>query len=231
MSEQQIRVLVVGAKGRMGQSAVRAIEGSDGMELVGQVTRDDELAEILKQRAPDVAVDLTLPDVIASQLQSYLDARVSPVVGTTGLSPEEATRLEAAYDKADLPGLIVPNFALGAVLMMEFARRAAQVMPDAEIVEYHHPAKADSPSGTARRTAAQIDAIRSCSDPVPIHSVRIPGHLAHQEVIFGGHDERLTIRHDTLSRECFMPGLLLAVRGVRALQGLQFGLEKVLPRL
>ncbi len=205
------RVAVSGAAGRMGQTVCRAVEGAGDMQLSGQA--DPQLGTRLEQVLPDadVVVDFSRPDTALANARSCLEAGVHCVMGTTGA---DFAQLEGV-GSANL--FVAPNFAVGAVLMMEAARLAAPHMPECEIVELHHDAKLDSPSGTAARTA---DLIAAAGGNVhdPIHSVRLPGLVAHQEVIFGGLGQTLSIRHDSISRESFMPGVLLAVRRVGDLE-------------
>jgi 4-hydroxy-tetrahydrodipicolinate reductase len=200
-----IRVAVAGAAGRMGETVCRAIEAADGLELTGRAdpalgtTVEDVLGEA------DVLVVFTTPDAVVPAVRAAVGAGVHAVVGSSG------------WELAEVEGLtggnvfFAPNFAIGAVLMMRFAAEASRHMPKAEIVELHHDGKLDAPSGTAKRTAELM------SGDVPIHSVRLPGLVAHQEVIFGGTGETLTIRHDSLDRESFMPGVVLACRKVASL--------------
>jgi 4-hydroxy-tetrahydrodipicolinate reductase len=202
-----IRVGVAGAAGRMGQSVVAAVEAADGLELTGRADPelDTPLDSILGD--VDVVVDFTRPDTAQANAEMCLAAGVHVVIGTSGFDQEAVARAAAA--SADgARAFFAPNFAIGAVLMMRFAAEASHHMQGAEIIELHHAGKLDKPSGTAARTAAMMD-----GDP-PIHSVRLRGLVAHQEVIFGGHGETLTIRHDSLNRESFMPGVVLAVRRV-----------------
>lgn len=223
----QVKVAVAGAAGRMGSAACNAIEHGDGVELVGRADPDggDGLESALADA--DVLVDLTTPDSAPDNAISAVEAGVHAVVGTTGF---DLDALKARVES--LPGearcLVVPNFAIGAVLMMRFAMEAARYMPEAEIVEMHHPAKLDSPSGTAKRTQEMIE---SAGGRVgnPIHSVRLSGLVAHQEVMFGGEGETLTVRHDALDRSCFMPGILLAAREVSKISDrFSVGLEQVM---
>ena len=207
-----IRVVVSGAAGRMGQAVVEAVAGADDMELAGQADPQlgTELAGVLE--GADVAVDFSTPDAAPGNVREILGAGVHAVVGTTGFDLDEL-RAAAEDGRHDARCFVAPNFAIGAVLMMEAARRVAEHMPECEIVELHHDRKLDAPSGTAKRTA---DLIREAGGNVhePIHSVRLPGLVAHQEVIFGGEGQTLTIRHDSIDRRSFMPGVLLAVRRV-----------------
>jgi 4-hydroxy-tetrahydrodipicolinate reductase len=223
-----IRVAVAGAAGRMGEEVCSAVTGAADMELVGRA--DPVLGSTLEDVLPhaDVVVDFTRPDTALQNALACVEAGVHVVVGTTGF---DAAPLQAACSAETGPRanvLIAPNFAIGAVLMMRFSQEAARHMAKAEIVELHHDAKLDAPSGTAARTAELISAA-SDGDAPPIHSVRLPGLVAHQEVIFGDVGQTLTIRHDTTGREAFMPGVLLAVRRVASLpERFVVGLETLL---
>jgi 4-hydroxy-tetrahydrodipicolinate reductase len=213
----------------MGQTVCDAVEGADDMELVARA--DPELGvsldQALSDAKPDVVVDFTVPATVFENTRLCLERDTHAVVGTTGLEPDQVEELQklAAGSKGNC--LIAPNFAIGAVLMMEAAKMIAPHMPDCEIVELHHDAKLDAPSGTAKRTAELIEAAGGRPD-TPIHSVRLPGFVAHQEVIFGGLGQTLSVRHDSIARESFMPGVLVAVRKVAELDGLVVGLENVL---
>jgi 4-hydroxy-tetrahydrodipicolinate reductase len=229
-----IRVGVAGAAGRMGQTVCAAIEGAADMDLVGRADPrlDLTLAQMLEQTSPEVVVDFTRPDTAFDNALQCLRAGVHVVIGTTGFDvqalTEQARAIAATQGDAPANLLVAPNFAIGAVLMMRFAAEAAKHMAKAEIVELHHEAKLDAPSGTAALTA-RLMAQASGDEPPPIHSLRLPGIVANQEVILGDVAQTLTIRHDTTGRESFMPGVLLAVRGVRALAGTPaVGLERVL---
>jgi 4-hydroxy-tetrahydrodipicolinate reductase len=219
-----IRVAVAGAAGRMGQTVCDAVAGADDMELVARAdpALDTTLAQALAER-PDVLVDFTVPTTAVANAREAVTAGVHVVIGTTGFDPEELGELTGANI------FIAPNFAIGAVLMMQFATAAAQHMRKAEIIELHHDSKVDAPSGTAARTAALMrDAAPGWGD-VPIHSVRLPGLVAHQEVILGDVGQTLTIRHDSTDRTSFMPGVLLAIRRVSTLaQSPTVGLEQLL---
>jgi 4-hydroxy-tetrahydrodipicolinate reductase len=225
-----IGLLVVGAAGRMGQAVVAAVEGAEDMALLGRVdpalpASDRVFADLpsaLAAGGAEVAVDFTRPETVYANAVACLDAGVHCVIGTTGLTEEQVAQLGRLAAQGAANCLIAPNFAIGAVLMMRFAAEASRHMPKAEIVELHHDGKLDAPSGTALRTASLMEG------EVPIHSVRLPGLVAHQEVILGGLGETLTIRHDSLSRESFMPGVLLAVRAVRERPGLTVGLGPLL---
>jgi len=231
---------LVGAvdRARVGEDAARVA----GMEVTS-VPIAASLSDTIAQTSPDVAVDFTLPDSVMGNVETALRAKVACVVGATGLTPADLEDLGALCQEMKTPCLVAPNFAIGAVLMMRFAVEAARHFDAAEIIELHHAGKVDAPSGTALRTARMI-AEASCgagvptpAEPpargqreagIPIHSVRLPGLVAHQEVIFGAVGQTLTIRHDSISRESFMPGVLLAIRKVRGLKGLVVGLEGVM---
>lgn len=250
MSESAaIRVLVTGARGRMGQEVVRAVTGAPDMEVVAQVDQGDDLLAAFQDSRPDVMVDFTVPEAVKSNIRAALEAHVIPIVGTTGLGPEDLEEIRGLCETHGTPALIAPNFALGAVLLMRFAAEAARYFPDAEIIEMHHERKVDAPSGTAAKTAEMIAAAAErppVGDPsgafekfagsrggkaageVRVHSVRLPGFVASQEVIFGGPGQRLALRHDSIDRASFMPGVLIAVRKARSLPGLVYGLENLL---
>jgi 4-hydroxy-tetrahydrodipicolinate reductase len=220
-----IRVAVAGAAGRMGATVCDAVDGADDMELTGRAdpALGTTLAEVLPQA--EVVVDFTRPDTALPNALECLAAGVHVVIGTTGFDMD-ALREAAAESSAN--AFFAPNFAIGAVLMMRFAAEAARYMAKAEIIELHHDRKLDKPSGTAARTA-QLMAQATGGDEPPIHSVRLPGMVANQEVILGDLGQTLTIRHDSIDRVCFMPGVLLAVRRVGALeQSPLVGLEHLL---
>jgi 4-hydroxy-tetrahydrodipicolinate reductase len=212
-----IAVAVAGAAGRMGETVCAAVEGAEDMELVGRadpllgVTLEDVLS------SAEVVVDFTQPDTALGNALSCVRAGVHVVVGTTGFDPAPLRQARPADGRPNANVLIAPNFAIGAVLMMRFAAEAAKHMAKAEIIELHHDQKVDAPSGTAARTA-DLMAAATGGEPPPIHSVRLPGLVAHQEVIFGDIGQTLTIRHDTIGRESFMPGVLLAIRRVGSLE-------------
>ena len=212
-----IHVAVAGAAGRMGEAVCAAVEGADDMELTGRADPrlDTAVADVLD--AADVLVDFTQPETALANVREAVGAGVHAVVGTTGFDSDELRGLSGANV------FVAPNFAIGAVLMMRFAAEASRHMAKAEIIELHHDRKLDAPSGTAARTAELMDG------DVPIHSVRLPGLVAHQEVILGDVGQTLTIRHDSVDRESFMPGVLLAVRKVGSLEhSPTIGLEKLL---
>lgn len=241
-----IRVFVAGAAGQMGVEVVKAVAGAPDLALVGTTTsRADDLAVALAAASPDVMVDFTRPDSVMANARTALAAGVRPVIGTTGLTPADLEELAGL--SADGCTLIAPNFAIGALLMIRFAAEAAKFFGHAEVIELHHDRKHDAPSGTAVKTLEAMAAVRPAFEPpavpgsetvpgvrggevggVHVHSVRLPGLLAHQEVLFGGLGQLLTIRHDALSRECYMPGVLLGVRAVMNRSGLIYGLEHVM---
>lgn len=242
-----INVAVLGAKGRMGSEVVKAVEASPGLTLVDALDVGDSIENITKSGA-HVVVDFTTPDSVMSNLEFLINAGINVVVGTTGFDDAKLEIVQGWLNENPSVGvLIAPNFAIGAVLMMEFAEKAARYFESAEIIELHHPAKVDAPSGTAARTAelmsaarklaglgAMPDATTSSLDgargalvgDVPVHSVRARGLVAHQEVIFGGLGETLTIRHDSIDRAGFMPGVILGVRSIINKPGLTHGLDK-----
>lgn len=244
-----LRVAVIGAKGRIGSEAVRAVEAAPGLELVAALGRGDSL-DALTEAGTEVAVELTHPDSVMANLEFCTAAGIHSVVGTTGWTEERLSELRGWLAAAPGTGvLIAPNFSIGAVLSMRFAQQAAAFFESVEVIELHHDNKPDAPSGTATRTAQLIAAARTEAgrapqhdptthglpgargadvDGVHVHSVRMSGLLAHQEVLFGGTGETLTIRHDSLHHSSFMPGIVLAVRCVGQLPGLTFGLENVL---
>jgi 4-hydroxy-tetrahydrodipicolinate reductase len=220
-----IRVAVAGAAGRMGEAVCEAVEAAEDTVLAGRAdpALGVELGEVLGDA--DVLVDFTVPETALDNVRTSLAAGVHAVVGTTGFDLNAA---RAAAEAAEANCFVAPNFAIGAVLLMEVAQRIAPHMPESEIVELHHDRKLDAPSGTAKRTAELIDAAGG-NVHQPIHSVRLPGLVAHQEVIFGGEGQTLALRHDSIDRRSFMPGVLLAVRKVAALPDrFTVGLERLL---
>ena len=252
-----LRVAVFGASGRVGQTVVEAVKGAADMELVAGVDQVDQstdfpwftdAASAVRETQPDVAVDFTVADAAAQNALMAIGAGVSPVIGTTGMSPDQIDAIRSAAEGEGVGAFIAPNFAIGAVLMMAMAQLAAPHLDHVEIIELHHDQKIDAPSGTAAHTAeliaqarggkASIDApterftldgVRGgVNHGVRVHSVRLPGFVAHQEVIFGALGQTLTIRHDSTSRDSFMPGVLMAARRVRDLPGLVIGLEHLL---
>jgi 4-hydroxy-tetrahydrodipicolinate reductase len=244
-----IRVGVLGARGRMGAAVVHAVEGSDHMVLAAAVDLGDPLTALVAADC-QVVVDFTTPDAVMANLEFAIGQGIHCVVGTTGFDEDRLAQVRAwTKDQPDVGVLIAPNFSIGAVLMMQFAAMAAPYFESVEVIELHHPDKVDAPSGTATYTAQGIAAARrrvaaapqpdattsglpgargASVEEVPIHSVRLRGLVAHQEVLFGGAGETLTIRHDSLDRECFMPGVILAVRSVARYPGVHVGLADYL---
>ena len=255
-----LRIALTGAGGRMGREALRALTPEHGFEIVLATARRDAgrsatvfsgpdlaLKPALDETPFDVLVDLSHHSVVADHAESALGRGASVVIGCTGMSADTLARIEAASDGAGRGVLLVPNFSVGAVLMMRFAEIAAAWMPDVEILELHHERKEDAPSGTAMRTAQMIAEARRGAplelptpflkaegargadvEGVPVHSVRLPGYLAHQQVMFGAAGESLTIRHDSMDRVSFMPGVRLAAKAVVGMTGVTTGLDKVL---
>ncbi|MBW3636593.1 MAG: 4-hydroxy-tetrahydrodipicolinate reductase [Armatimonadetes bacterium] len=267
-----IPVLLIGAAGRMGREVVKAVHHDPQTHLVGAIGQSSagrdagevagigtigleigaDLGAVIENCGARVAVDFSLPSVVQSNIRALLNAKIAPVVGTTGLSQADLDTLDADAKQAGVPVLVAPNFAIGAILMMRFAAEASKYFEMAEIIEYHHEKKLDAPSGTAFKTAVVMREARGADfervggdeiednstapharggemGGISIHSVRLPGFLAHQEVIFGLAGQTLNIRHDTITRECYMPGVLLAIKKIGDLPaGLHFGLETVL---
>jgi 4-hydroxy-tetrahydrodipicolinate reductase len=244
-----LRVGVLGAKGKMGAEVCNAVSRADDLSLVAGIDQGDRL-EALTDAGAEVVVDFTHPDVVMGNLEFLVNCGIHAVVGTTGFTAERLATLRSQLDVS--PGLgvlIAPNFAIGAVLTMKFSAIAAKYYESVEIIELHHPRKADAPSGTAMRTAQVIAAARAEAglpaspdatsqevdgargalvDDVRVHAIRLSGLIAHEEVLFGADGETLTIRHDSMDRKSFMPGVLLAVRNVPSLPGLTVGLDSLL---
>ena len=240
-----IKVGVLGARGRMGSEVVKAITEASDLELVAALDLGDSL-DALVSKGAQVVVDFTTPDSVMANLEFLIGKNIHAVIGTTGFDDARIAKIKSLLASSKSGVLIAPNFAIGAVLMMEFATKAAKYFESAEIIELHHPNKVDAPSGTATRTAELMsksrkeaglapmpDATTSSLDgargatvgEIPVHSVRLRGLVAHQEVLLGGIGETLSIRHDSIDRVGFMPGVLLGVRQVVSHPGLTFGLE------
>jgi len=241
-----IKVGVLGARGKMGSQTCAAINNAKDLELVASIDLGDSI-DLLKNNGAQVVVDFTHPDVVMKSLEYAINNGIHVVVGTTGFDQNKLNSLKNLLAaKPGIGALVAPNFGLGAVLMMQFAAKAAKFFESAEIIELHHPDKADAPSGTASRTAELIGNARSEAklpampdktssslagargakvNEIPIHSVRLRGLVAHQEILFGDQGETLSIRHDSIDRSGFMPGVLLAIREVGKRPGLTFGLE------
>ena len=246
---EPVRVGVLGARGRMGSETCRAVDAADDLDLVAMVDAGDWLFSVADAGA-QVVVDFTHPDVVLDNIRWCIDEGIHCVVGTTGFDAEKIATVRRWVDEAPGVGVVIaPNFAIGAVLTMRFAETAARYFESVEVVELHHPGKADAPSGTAVRTAELVAAARAEAKAgpapdatsvaldgargasvagVPVHSVRLAGLVAHQEVLLGTVGETLTIRHDSFDRVSFMPGVLLAVRSVASRPGLTVGLESLL---
>jgi 4-hydroxy-tetrahydrodipicolinate reductase len=246
-AQRRISVAVVGAAGRMGSAVCRAVESAPDLDLAGRYDVGDDLGDLA---GADVAVDFTVPDATLGNVLHLVEAGVHAVVGTTGWTEERLDQVRTALaDRPHTGVLIAPNFAIGAVLLLRFAEQAARFYESAEVVELHHPDKVDAPSGTALRTARVIAAARARAglaappdattvdpygargadiDGVHVHAVRLRGLVAHEEVLFGGPGEQLTLRHDSFDRESFMPGVLAGVRAVPDRPGLTLGLEQIL---
>ena len=229
-----LRVAVAGAHGKMGRVAISALQAADGISYAGGFARNAvpeerivNTLEALLEEKPDVLLDLTTRPSSVQFSMLALTHGVRPVIGSSGWTEDERAQIDGIARERGLGALLVPNFSLGAVLMMRFAEQAAKYMPSVSIVEMHHLEKKDAPSGTARNTAERI-AHASGNPLVPIHSVRMQGMLAHQEVMFGSQGEVLTIRHDSLSRDSFVPGMIAAVKEVMKVKGLVVGLDGVI---
>ena len=244
-----IKVAVLGSKGRMGAEVVKAVNNASDLELVASIDQNDDF-NIVKNSGAHVAVDFTTPDVVMKNIELLISAGISPVVGTTGFSDERINSVKKMLDaKSGVSARLVPNFSIGAILMMRFARAATKFYDSAEIIEYHHPNKIDAPSGTAIRTAqiiaeerqlnnlsknpdataSEIPGARGSNiEGIPFHAVRMQGLVAHQEVVFGSMGETLTIRHDSFDRESFMPGVLLAIRNISKKPGLTIGIDDLI---
>ncbi|MTD13728.1 4-hydroxy-tetrahydrodipicolinate reductase [Nakamurella sp. YIM 132087] len=248
MSDEVLRVGVIGARGRMGTQVSRAIDEAPDLDLVATVGGREWLFA-LSDAGSQVVVDFTHPDVVMDHIRFALDQQIHVVVGTSGIDDERAETIRGWLQGTDLGVMVVPNFALGAVLAARFAREAARFFESVELVELHHAGKADAPSGTAVAAARGISQARAAAglgdvpdattietagargatvDGIHVHSVRLPGMVAHLEVLLGSTGETLTLRHDSLDRSSFMPGVLTAVRSVSQRPGLTLGLESVL---
>ena len=245
----KIKVAVLGAKGRMGTESVKAISAADDLELVASLDLGDSL-DLLKSSGAEVVLDFTHPDSVMKNIEYAINSGIHVVVGTTGIDSQRMDVIKSLLAKnPNVGAIIAPNFALSAVLMMQFAAKAATYFDSVEIIELHHPDKADAPSGTATRTAELISDARAKAKKsampdktssglagargakvgdVPIHSIRLRGLVAHQEVLMGDQGETLSIRHDSIDRSGYMPGVLLAIRSVKTRAGLTFGLENLI---
>ncbi|MFC3908231.1 4-hydroxy-tetrahydrodipicolinate reductase [Legionella dresdenensis] len=242
----QTAVIVNGALGKMGALACETLEKHPDFTLVGKLTRGDDLALAIKDTRATVVVDLTRADAAYTNALTIINSSAHPVIGTSGLTTEQVAHLQEISASKKLGGIIAPNFSIGAVLMMKFAAQAARYLPEAEIIEIHHQQKYDAPSGTAAKTAEMMAAARAEQPKhlssheaiagvrggkhhnVAIHSLRLPGVLARQQVIFGNQGETLTISHDSIDRASFMPGVVLCCLKVLQLDKLLYGMEAIL---
>ena len=256
---EPIRVAVRGASGKMGREVMAAVTGASGLELVGAVDLEPPLATIklpdglsfstdldslISEQKPDILVDFTVAGAVMPAVRAALRNGVRPVIGTSGLKQEEIDEIDQLACEYGLGAALVPNFALGAVLMIHMTKVASRYLDTAEIIETHHPAKLDAPSGTAIATAEGMLKARGKAfdkpftrdsqsrgqdyDGIAVHSLRLPGIIARQEVIFGGQGETLSIKHNSIDRKCFMPGVILAIREISKHEGLVYGLEGLL---
>lgn len=244
-----IKVGVIGARGRMGAAACQAVEEAEGMQLVAAISSGDSLAQLADAGA-EVAIEFTRPDVVMDNLRWLADHNIHMVVGTSGFDTEKLAQVEVLLsDQPQLGCIIAPNFGIGAVLMMQFAAKAAKFFDSAEVIEAHHPRKVDAPSGTATHTARaiarsrtvaslpempdsttqQLEGVRGATvDGVPVHAIRAEGYIASQQVWFGSPGENFTISHNSIDRQSFMPGVILSVRNVGQLPGLTVGIDSLL---
>ena len=224
-----MKVVVNGALGKMGQETVNAVHGEPDLEMVASIDRGNDLADTIKTTHPDVVVDFTHPSCVKQNVLTILSHGANAIIGTTGLSEADLMEIDAVAKANGLGALVIPNFAIGAVLLMTFAAEAAKYMPKVEIIEYHHDKKADAPSGTAIKTAEMIYSVNQHINSAKLDETElIPGYVASQEVILGGVGQTLVIRHDTISRDSFMPGVILCIRKISQISGLVYGLENVL---
>ena len=243
-----ISVLVNGALGKMGQACIAAVKADSELTLVGQTDREDDLGKAIRDTKAQIVIDFTHPTTRMANVKAIVENGANAVVGTTGFTDANLAEIDALSKKLGRGVLIAPNFGIGAVLMMQFAAQAAKYMPHVEIIEYHHDQKADAPSGTAIKTAQLINEAVGATQPpkmeseemlggssqgvkvgnIRIHAVRLPGFVASQEVILGGQGQRLLLRHETINRESFMPGVVLGCKRMLDKKGLIYGLEKLL---
>lgn len=240
------KILINGSKGRMGQESVKAVNADPELELVAETDIGENLIAAVQKSGAEVVVDFTIAAVAMESAIEIIKSGARPVIGTSGLLPEQVAKLQSLCAEKKLGGVIAPNFAIGAVLMMKYAQDAVKYFPHVEVIELHHDRKADAPSGTAIKTANLLAEARTNipasikekeilqgarganSENIRVHSVRLPGLVAHQEVLFGGQSQTLTIRHDSIHRDSFMPGVCLACKKVMELDELIYGLEHLL---
>lgn len=239
--QHKIKILVNGAYGRMGQETVKAIEKDPALELIAKNGSNDNLESVIQSVKPQIVIDFTIPNTAFKNAKIIIENNIHPVIGTTGLTSQEIQDLQSMSKQKQLGGIIAPNFSIGAILMMKMSEMAAKFFNHVEIIEMHHENKKDAPSGTAIKTAEMIAAVNQIENFNPdfqarglakqniqIHSLRLPGFVANQQVIFGNLGETLTIKHDTIDRQCFMPGVILACKKVIELKELVNGLDKIL---
>lgn len=237
------KIIVNGAFGKMGAVAVTTLAQQSEFEVIGQLGKKHSLQDEIAQLKPDIIVDFTNADAIHQNMETIIASKIPAVIGTTGLSAEEISAYKEKIDAQKQGVILAPNFSIGVILLMKYAEDAARYFKEAEIIEMHHPKKVDAPSGTARKTARmmaknmpiQESSVKSmarggCYDNnnIPIHAIRLSGKMAHQQVIFGSQGETLTLQHDTINRECYMPGFLMACRAVQKLNHFVEGLENIL---
>ena len=238
---QEHRIVFSGALGRMGRALLPGLREAEGIEVVGEIDKDDDLVQVVRDAKADTVVDFTQPDAAMPNARAIIEAGACGVIGTTGFEPSDLEALDREAREAGTGLLVAPNFALGMILLQRFAEQAALHFPDVEVIEAHHTAKLDAPSGTALATARRIAeaggrAAANTADPsrglvvdgVPVHSIRLPGVVARQEVFFGGQGERLRLEHDTTDRTCFLPGVIEGIRRMPGRVGLVHGLDKLL---
>ncbi|WP_267257106.1 4-hydroxy-tetrahydrodipicolinate reductase [Coxiella endosymbiont of Ornithodoros maritimus] len=237
-----INVIINGINGKMGRLVKENITAQPDFELMSGTGRQNDLAKTIQTTHADVVIDFTTPQSVFHNAEIIVQSGARPVIGTTGLTLEQIALLDKRCRNKKLGAIVAPNFSVGAVLMMKYAKEAARYFPDVEIIEMHHSQKIDAPSGTAMKTAQMIGEMRpskkeepfkdrargEIKNGIPIHSIRLPGLFSHQSVIFGSNGETLTIRHDGMDRNCTMPGIFLACRKVMELDYLVYGLEKIL---
>lgn len=243
-----IKIIINGANGKMGRTTVAAIAHEKELRLIATTNRNDDLTKVIKTHQADVVIDWTVPASVFDNAQKIIDAGARPVIGTTGLTPDQIKILSEKCAAKKIGGIIAPNFSIGAILMMKYAQDAAKYFPDVEIIEYHHPKKLDAPSGTAKKTAeliakskrekntsAAIDATLKNTlsrgehyHDIPIHAVRLTGVFANQQVIFGGIGETFTLHHQAMDRSAMMPGVFHCCKKVMALDHLVYGLESLI---
>jgi len=243
-----IRVLINGAYGKMGQLVSQTFSHHPDFTLVGKLGRQDNLTQAINATQPQIVIDFTTADVVFDNALAIIEEGISPVIGTTGLLPEQINLLQAKCADQKLGGIIAPNFSLGIILLIKAAQQMVKYFPDVEIIEMHQSEKRDHPSGTALHTAALLSSERSSKPSflskqsretipgargalyhdIPIHAIRLPGLVAHEQILFGGSGETITLRHDAIDRKCFMPGIILACKAVLSLDTLVYGLEKII---